>query len=154
MLFAPMEELVSKLQNRSRVFLLAIDSQCLMFRWNWQPGFGVAKPGIRQVRRPWHRRPAAVPPLEIGPELDAVRVLQIFEWNFGLRQPQFFSLINAGASSQRQQDTQQQLGQGAIIATELAQSPKPPRYADIVMITHGPRFPTPSHNWLGFPVQP
>src|SRR5258708_19359050 len=146
MLFAPMEELVSKLQNRSRVFLLAIDSQCLMFRWNWQPGFGVAKPGIRQVRRPWHRRPAAVPPLEIGPELDAVRVLQIFEWNFGLRQPQFFSLINAGASSHPQQDTQQHLGQGAIIATHLAQSPNPALYADIIMITLVPPCPNLSQN--------
>src|SRR5258708_39793322 len=146
MLLAPMEEVVRRSQNRSRVFLLPVDSQPLMLRWNWQPGFGVAKPGIRQVRRPRHRRPAAVPPLEIGPELDAVRVLQILEWNFGLRQAQFFSLINAGASSQRQQDTQKQLGQGTTIATELAQSPKPAHYADIVMITHGPRSPTLSQN--------
>ena len=84
-----------------------------MPRHHRQPRLARAKAAAGIVFRPNHWRATAIAALELGPEFDAVGVLQIFKGNFSLGQAQFFALIEADRPAQA--DQQRDIGARARI---------------------------------------
>ena len=76
-----------------------------------QPGLAGREAGVRRLARPGHRGAATVAALELGPEGDAVRVLQQFEGHVRFRQGQLVTLVQAGGALERELHRQHQLGQ-------------------------------------------
>ena len=106
-----------------------------------QPGFCRTEAAMRRVSHPRHRRAAAVAALELGPERDAVRVLQRLERNVRFRQGQLVALVQARRAFQRRLHGQHHLGQrGRRIISAPARHD-----AHAVVVAHGPGSPAVGH---------
>ncbi len=126
------------MKNGAHVLLLNRHRPRQVFGRHRQPGPAFAEAAIRLVRVPDHRRAAPVAALEVRPELDAIGILQILESQLGLRQGQFFALIDADRAAQRHQEAREEFRMGIVIGDILA----PARdMANDIMVGKGPAGP-------------
>src|SRR5690606_20484815 len=107
------------LQQRSLVTSLHIDCLAQMLLRYRQPWAFLRETSISRSCRPDHRGAAAVTPLELRPEADAIWVSQILEGEIGFGQPQFLALIEADGTAQRHQQSGNDLEVGAGISLAL-----------------------------------
>ena len=81
-----------------------------------QPGaVGGGKGAIGGMGLPDHGRAAAIAPLELGPELDAIGVHQVLEGQFGLLEPQFLALVEADRAPHGEQQGRGEAGEGGFL---------------------------------------
>src|SRR5690606_5776985 len=85
MRFAKRQQRAIEFKHRAIDAVLGIDGVQQVFRRNREPGaVGGGKGAIGRMGLPDHWGAAAIAALELGPELDAVRINQILEGQFGL----------------------------------------------------------------------
>ncbi len=108
MTLAPAQEPPERVERRLRIALLHVDGADDVSGRQRQPGRAVAEAGAR-IRRPRHRRAAAVPALEVRPKRDAVGIAQQFERDRRFLESELLALIDADRAAQGT-DQRRQLG--------------------------------------------
>ena len=109
------QEAAIVLKQRFFIALLPVDGKRQVFRPEPAARAAGRKSGVRLRIVPDHRRAAAVAALELRPERDAVRVLQVLEGEIGFGETQLLALIEADRSAQRQQQRRDHLEIGEPI---------------------------------------
>src|ERR1700685_1494843 len=119
-----------------------------MFRRDRQPWLGQTETAVRQPGKPRHGCPTSIAAFEIGPELDAERILQIFKSDFSLSQAEFLPLINAGASPECQKRREEQFSQCERVAVHFRTLPDPRDNPQVIVVAHRPSGPSAKKNSL------
>jgi hypothetical protein len=125
-------------EHRCLDMVLRVDRQLPVLGRDRQPRFAAGETGALLVLGPDHRRAAAITALEIGPELNSIRILQVLEGQLGFGQTEFLALVETDRTAQRHDQSGEQPQVAVPVIDMIAPAGG---VADDVMVGEGPAGP-------------